>query len=149
MPSPYQLLPPLTDAEYTALKANIAANGVLVAIEFDEAGNTLDGHHRLQICEELSITDYAVTIRYGLTELEKRAHVRSLNVSRRHLTGEQRRALIADQLTETPERSDRSIAAALNVNHETVGAVRETLVSTGEIRQLERTVIFISLWMSR
>jgi len=50
---PYQLLPSLDDAEYQALKEDIARRGVLVAVEMDECERVLDGHHRLQICAEL------------------------------------------------------------------------------------------------
>jgi len=37
---------------------------------------------------------------------------------------------------ETPEKSDRQIAAVLGVDHKTVGAQRASLVGTGEIPQL-------------
>ena len=40
---PYQLLPPLSAEEYAALKADIAARGVQVPVEVDEAGETLNG----------------------------------------------------------------------------------------------------------
>src|SRR5262245_28939040 len=101
MPSqPYQLLPALTAEEYAALKEDIRRHGVLVPLEKDEQGNVLDGHHRLRAWEELKaegvkLPDPAVIIRPGLSEAEKRAHVRSLNLNRRHLTREQRRQLIA------------------------------------------------------
>ena len=100
--SVFQLLPPLGAKEYAALKADIKERGVLVPIERDERGNTLDGHHRLQICAELGIKEYPTAIRVGLSDMEKRAHVRSLNLNRRHLSQSQRRALIAEQLKDTP-----------------------------------------------
>ena len=37
-PTPYQLLPRLTDDEYQALKADIAENGIRVPIDVDEFG---------------------------------------------------------------------------------------------------------------
>lgn len=86
----YQLLPCLSEDEYAALKADIAERGVMVPVELDEAGNVLDGHHRLQVCAELGIEDYPTIIRPGLTEDEKRAHVLALNLDRRHLNREQR-----------------------------------------------------------
>ncbi len=91
----YQLLPDLTEEEFSALKADIAERGVMVPVELDEAGNVLDGHHRLLACEELGVTDYPTIIRPGLTEDEKREHVLALNLDRRHLTREQRRELVA------------------------------------------------------
>lgn len=134
----YQLLPPLSEEEYAELKADIAARGVIVPVEKDEDGNTLDGHHRLQICEELEM-DCPVVVRSGLTEQEKRAHVRSLNVIRRHLSREQKRVVIAEQLKETPEKSNRQIAETLQVSHVTVAAVREQAEATGQIVQLDKT----------
>lgn len=133
----YQLLPPLTDEEYAALKADIQERGVQVAVEFDEVGNVLDGHHRLRACQELGIEDFPRLVRRGMTEQEKRRHVRALNLNRRHLSREQRRELIGAELIDDPNRSNRQIAEALNVDHKTVGSVREGLESIGEIPQLE------------
>lgn len=44
----YQVMPPLTEQEYQELKSSITNHGVQVAIEYDEEGDVLDGHHRLQ-----------------------------------------------------------------------------------------------------
>ena len=88
----------------------------MVPIEYDEHGNVLDGHHRLKICVELGIKDFPTVYRPGLSEADKRIHARMLNMARRHLTQEQRRGLIREQLTETPEKSDRQIAAGLGVS---------------------------------
>jgi N6-adenosine-specific RNA methylase IME4 len=125
----YQLLPPLQAEDFARLKRDIAERGVQVPIELDEHGQVLDGHHRLQAIQELrnegvELPDPPVIARLGMNEAEKRAHVRSLNLNRRHLTAAQRRAVIAEQLTETPDVSDRSIAAALSVSPTTVGSVR-------------------------
>lgn len=90
----YQLLPPLSEEEMAALRADIQAHGVQVPIELDEEGNVLDGHHRLRICQELGIKDYASIIRPGLSEDEKLEHVLRLNLIRRHLSVEQRKELV-------------------------------------------------------
>jgi hypothetical protein len=135
----YQVMPALPDDEYQALKADIAARGVQVAIETDEYGNTLDGHHRQRACRELGINDYPTVVRSGLSEAEKLTHARKANLLRRHLTQEQRRALLADELRGDPQRSNRQIGAALGIDHKTVGAARERLGSTGEIPQLDKT----------
>ena len=136
----YQVMPDLTPEEYADLKEDIAKRGVMVAIEFDDLGNVLDGHHRLRACAELGIADYPKVIRAGLTEDEKRAHARKLNMARRHLTQEQRRELIREQLRETPEKSDRQIAAGLGVDKNTVNARRRELESTGEIHQFTTSI---------
>lgn len=74
----------MSDEEYSALKADIAARGVLVPIELDEAGIILDGHHRSQIAAELGIDAPTVTRRFE-SESQKREHVIKLNLARRHL----------------------------------------------------------------
>lgn len=66
--------------------------------------------------------------------------VRKLNIARRHLTQEQKRGLIREQLKETPEKSDRQIAVSLGVDHKTVSAQRDNLERTGEIPQLGKTI---------
>ena len=136
----YQVLPDLTTEEYNSLKSDIAERGVMVPIELDEYGNVLDGHHRLRICAELGIVDYPKIIRTGMSEPEKRAHARKLNMLRRHLTQEQRRELVREQLRETPEVSDRQIAAGLGVDKNTVNAQRKMLESGGEIHHLNTSI---------
>ncbi|QPF81639.1 ParB N-terminal domain-containing protein [Bradyrhizobium genosp. L] len=134
--TPYQVMPALAPDEFEALKADIKARGVQVPVEYDEMGNILDGHHRVQACFDLGITHWPRLVRHGLSEEEKRRHARRLNLDRRHLNAEQKRELIAAELREQPARSDRTIGAGLNVDHKTVGAVRDKLESTGEIPQL-------------
>jgi len=99
----YQLLPSLTEQEYQSLKSDIAIRGIIVPIEFDEDGNVLDGHHRLRAWNELKREDgvflpdhYPSVTRGGLSEEQKRNHVRALNIMRRHLTKDQREELWAD-----------------------------------------------------
>jgi len=101
----YQLFDALTDDEYAALKADIAKRGVLVPIEIDESGAILDGHHRVKAWQELKregvkVGDYPRIIRAGMSEEQKRNHVRALNMLRRHLSKDQRdeqmRAMRAD-----------------------------------------------------
>jgi len=131
--APYQLLPPLSPEDYAALEADIIARGVLVPVEYDEAGNILDGHHRVQICESLGLVDWPRFVRKGLSEDEKRAHARALNLSRRHLTNAQKREIIEAQLKETPSISSRAIAARFGVHHSTVSTVRKRMEDGGEI----------------
>jgi len=95
----YQVMPDLGDAEYQALKSDIAENGVLVPVELDDNGEILDGHHRLRAWNELrsegvEVADYPRIVRPNLTEEQKRNHARSLNVLRRHLSKEQRDEVI-------------------------------------------------------
>ena len=138
----YQLMPEMSADQYEALKADIKERGVMTALEYDDKGNLLDGHHRLKACLELGISaaDIPKVTRYFATEEEKRYHIRAINAYRRHMTPEQRRQVIAEQLKDAPQKSDRQIAAGLGVSHHTVGAQREKLESTGQIAQLETSI---------
>ena len=84
--SQYQLLRSLTTGEYDQLKESIRAHGVKVPVEYDETGKILDGHHRVKICQELGIADWPRIVRFGMSEVEKAAHILALNAARRHLT---------------------------------------------------------------
>jgi hypothetical protein len=64
-----------------------------------------------------------------------RTLARALNLARRTLTSEQKRAIIADQLAETPGRTNRMIAKLLGVDHKAVASVRAEAESLGEIPQ--------------
>ncbi len=93
MDIPFQLLPALDKEQYHALKADIALRGVMVPIEYDEAGAILDGHHRARACEELGIKEWQSIIRYDMTPEQKEEHVLKLNLARRQLTPDQKRGL--------------------------------------------------------
>ena len=131
--APYQLLPALSPDDFSALEEDIVARGVLVPVEYDEDGNILDGHHRVAICESLGLVDWPRFVRKGLSEEQKRAHARALNLSRRHMTTAQKREIIEAQLKETPSLSSRAIAARFGVHHSTVSGVRKRLEDGGEI----------------
>ena len=138
---PLQVMPPLGEDEYRALKADVAERGVLVPVEVDEHGTIIDGHHRVQAWEELRaegmrLSDYPRVVRAGLSEGEKRQLARALNIARRHLSRSDRRALIADAIRDDPGVSDRRLAVALGVSHPTVAAVRASLVAEGDVENL-------------
>lgn len=69
-------------SHFKSLKNDIYYRGVLVAIEYDESGNLLDGHLRLKACKELGINNYPIITRIGLTEEDKYIHVKNLNMHR-------------------------------------------------------------------
>jgi DNA modification methylase len=56
------------------------------------------------------------------------------------MTSEQKRQMVADQLQETPERSNRWVGKQLGVHHATVAAVRAGMQSTGQVIQLSKTL---------
>jgi len=115
----YEVLPPLSDQEYQALKDDIKQRGaVMVPVEYDEASNILDGHHRVRACQELGIKSWSSITRIGMSEEEKRNYARMLNLTRRHLSKEQLReqweAMRADGMTY------QAIADATGVSEVTV-----------------------------
>lgn len=139
---PVLKLPPLSYEEFTALRDNIAVNGVLVPILVDSDGprrKIIDGNFRKQIANELGY-ECPEIVQPDMDDDEKRALARALNLARRQLSADQKRQLIADQLKETPERSSRWIAKMLGVHHTTVSSLRTEMTSTGEFSQLDRTV---------
>jgi ParB-like chromosome segregation protein Spo0J len=136
MSSSYQLMPPPSHIEMAELRASIEKHGVQVPVIVDEHGNVVDGHHRQKLAAELGV-DCPRVVREGLTDEQKRTLARTLNTARRHLTRKQMRALIAGQLCDTPERSDRQIAASLGVHNETVNSVRKDLEARDGFRHVE------------
>lgn len=76
-----------------------------------------------------------VRVVYGDTDPWK--FVVSANIRRRHLTGEQKRELVAKLLIEQPQRSDRATAALAGVSPTTVGTVRHELEEAGDVSKLD------------
>jgi DNA modification methylase len=139
---PVLQLPPLSHEEFTALRDNIAVNGVLIPILIDSDGpirKIIDGNYRKRIADQLGY-DCPEIVQAGLDEEEKRTLARALNIARRQLNTEQKRALIADQLRETPNWSLRRLGKMLGVDGKTVASVRAEMASTAELPQFDRTV---------
>ena len=139
---PVLKLPALPYEQFLALRANIAVHGVLVPILVDGDGprrKIIDGNYRKTIADELGYVCSEI-VQSGLTEDEKRTLARALNLARRQLTQEQKRQLIADQLRETPGRSNRWIGKQLGVSHPTVASVRAEMEATGKVFQFDRTL---------
>jgi hypothetical protein len=128
-------LPPLSPDTYEGLRLSIALSGVLVPILVWVKGKIkyiIDGSHRKKIATQLGY-ECPEIIRTDLTEEEARAMARALNLARRQLNTTEKRQIIADQLGETPEKSDRLIGKMLGVSHPTVASVRAELEHGGKI----------------
>lgn len=117
-PTPFQLLPRLSDAEFEALREDIRENGIRVPIDVDESGLILDGHHRSWIGAELGI-EVPRRVVGGLDEQGKRNHARAVNAIRRHLSIEQRREQVAQMRAEG--QTIVEIATTLGVPKSTIG----------------------------
>jgi site-specific DNA-methyltransferase (adenine-specific) len=134
----YQVLPDLPPEEFVALKADIAEHGIQYHLIQDEEGNTLDGHQRERIAEELGITKYPVKVLSGLTEEEKWHLALSLNVKRRHLTTKQKQALVEQELKRTPDLANNWLAEIVGVDDKTVAAARMRLEARSEIPKVKK-----------
>ncbi len=135
---PYQLLPELSEVEFAMLKADIAARGVVVpVVVVADSGAIIDGHHRVRAFEALRaegirVPAYPRLVRRFASEQERVDFVLAVNLFRRHLTREQRRALVARLRSEG--WSLRRIGDVLGVHHDTV---REDLTIVGNPTILE------------
>lgn len=130
----YQVMPPLASDEYQELYKDIKENGVLVPVLEDEDGVIIDGHHRSRIASELGIPCPIETIS-NKSDAEKRGMAFTLNLKRRHLNREQRRALIAESLKADPQLSNREHARRTGASHPTVNDVRNEMEADGQLEK--------------
>jgi hypothetical protein len=120
----YQLLPPLTDAEFASLKTDIALHGVLVPVVIDaDSGEVIDGHHRVKAwtelrSEKIAVADYPREVRRFEDDEARVTFVLAANLFRRHLTRAQRAEVVA-RLRQLGW-SLRRVSGAIGVHHETV-----------------------------
>ena len=135
----YQVMPPLSSEEYQELHDDIKVNGVLEPIHVDEEGVVIDGHHRSKIANELGIPCPVIT-HDDLDEAGKRSLAFTLNLKRRHLSREQRRALIAESLKADPQLSNREHERRTGGSRNLVGRVREELVESGQLSHCDTSI---------
>lgn len=116
-------LPPLEDAQYQLLKADIEARGQLYPVLLDRAGKVIDGSNVLRACKELGIEPETKTV-----DVEDEHATRlAAQLTRRHLTSAQKRRIIRAELLRDEDRSNRELAALIGVDDKTVGSVRAQL----------------------
>jgi hypothetical protein len=122
----FQPMPDLSDEQFDALRADIAANGVLTPVVNDQHGRIIDGNHRAAIATELGI-DYPERVVEVADDDAAMTLAVTLNCARRHLTREQVRTVIGDEIRRRPDDSDRTIARRAGCSPTTVGTVRAEL----------------------
>jgi hypothetical protein len=157
------LFPLMSESELRELGEDIKKHGLSNPVTLwrddDDGGKLylLDGRNRLDAMAEVGIQFFSTTkdIRtpngqtlsktlpdppgaYAL-ETDPYAFVVSANITRRHLTAEQKRDLIANVLKATPEKSNRQIASIAKADDKTIAKVRTELEATAEIPQLTKT----------
>jgi hypothetical protein len=104
----------------------------------------LDGRNRLEAMQLVGLLDddrLGAELRRAKViwadEYTPEEYVTTANIHRRHLTGEQKREVVAALLTANPQRSDRSTAKIAQVSPTTVGTVRATLEQAGDVSRLD------------
>jgi hypothetical protein len=97
-------LPPMSPAEYEALKESIRGAGRLFVPIWTREGKIIDGLHRLRACKELGVTPTFEECRGEGSVIE---HVVGLNCARRHLTPAQRAAMAVELLPHYKQEARR------------------------------------------
>ena len=136
-----QSLMPMSDVDRKNLKADIETNGMrhpIIAYRKEGGYYILAGWNRREIALELNIPLVAVQIVEGSAE-EYKSFVITENFSRRHLTTEQKGALIKYLLKADSSQSNGSIAKKAGVSKSTVQSKRVELESGGQIEHLHKT----------
>jgi hypothetical protein len=156
------MFPPMTSAEFDALVNDVRRDrGIRVPLVIwrDPASGALlllDGRHRVRAVSHvigdvitfedgrIAAVDRETTELVPLPVVEAKGDpyelVISLNLLRRHLTGAQKREIVAALLKAKPERSDNATAKIAKVSDKTVTAVRNELETTSEIPKLDARV---------
>lgn len=114
------LLPPLADEEFAALRQDIKRNGVLNPILVAEDGVILDGHHRFRVDKKAPFK-----VIKGLTQEVRLAFVLRSNLHRRNLSSEQKAEVRAKQMRlaidlKKARRTQKEIGELLGVPRATV-----------------------------
>jgi len=124
------IFPPMTDAEYAALKADIEANGQREKV-WTFKGALIDGRHRERACRELGLE--CKTREWDGDESQLTDFIVSLNLHRRHLN-ESQRALIAARIARVGVGGDRRSKAYKDaLDRQITVAKAANLLNVGEL----------------
>jgi len=129
-----EIFPRMSEAEFAALKNDIAEHGLREPI-WTWRGQVIDGRHRARACEELG--SECPSQEYGGDESTLVQFVVSLNLHRRHLD-ESQRAMVAGKLANLPAHrptesapigavTQDAAADLLNVGRRSVQRAREVI----------------------
>src|SRR6516165_9180036 len=131
-----KFFPPISEDDFNKLAADIKLHGLRQHIVLYK-GQILDGNNRYRACELAGIKPTFAD--FTGIDADARNYVISANIHRRHLHPDDRKRIVAELLKLEPTKSDRQLGEETKLDHKTVGAVREKLVATGEIPQLDKT----------
>lgn len=135
-PALNDLIPPLSEEEYSALKRDIANNGILSPLLVAARGEYLlviDGHHRRRVALELGMREVPATRLDGLDDDEIIERGLKANTNRRNLNRDQKRNIVSSVLRRWPERADSFLAHLVGVSDHTIAEVRSGLETTSQI----------------
>lgn len=102
--------PPMSDEEFQDLVEDVRVNGLLEPITLNEAGEVIDGRHRLKACQIAGITPDFEQIDGARSEQLR--FVVAKNFKRRHLNESQRAMVAAKMLGEGSQSLERYKQAA-------------------------------------
>ena len=130
-----KMVPSMNAEAFEMLKSDIQAHGLLEAIWIVD-GKILDGRHRYKACLELGIKP---AFREYTGALDPETFVLAQNLSRRHLTRQERTWFLKRVLKLHPEKSDRAIAAMVGTSPTTVASARkDSPVQSGHLPRIGR-----------
>jgi ParB-like chromosome segregation protein Spo0J len=112
--------------EYEALIHSIERQGLLSPITLYQ-GKILDGRNRYRAAKAARYKFTAKDFVELPADCDPKEFVITANVNRRHLTTEQKKALVIQLMRERPDARDRQIAKLTGVDNKTVGNYRRGL----------------------
>jgi hypothetical protein len=151
------IFPLMEGAEFDERVADIKANGLREKIDLYQ-GKIADGRNRYRALKQLGIDPSADDKQYFRKAIythsaggeiksheqsndeHVRAYIISKNIHRRHLTAEQKRDIIAKLIKAGPEKSDRRIAKTIKASPTTVGTMRATMETKGDVSKLDTRI---------
>jgi hypothetical protein len=132
------LFPVMEGAEFDALVADIKAHGQQESIVTFE-GKILDGRNRYRACLKVGLHPDDINFTVEDDSIDNpAAYVISKNIYRRHLTTEQRQALLMELVAAQPEKSDRQLAKETGTTHPTIAKARKQAEATGKALPVEK-----------
>lgn len=129
--------PMIEGTAFEELKADIRQYGIREPIRL-YMGMILDGRNRYAAAKaaghQFTPQNF---LEWTGTPAEAEAWVISTNFHRRQLTNAQKQEVIQKMIGKNPKLGDREIARLIGVSHSTVGAARERLAHSPEVRRYE------------
>jgi len=142
------MFPLIEGKDFDDLVADIKQNGLREEISFvlekdgrevEKGGREVivDGRNRYRACLKAGVTPMFRRVRFNGDD-GLRAFIISKNITRRHLTTEQKRELIEKLLKADPNKSDTAIGKQAKVSKNTVAKARKKMEGRGQLDHVEK-----------